>query len=114
MRLLQNSALHYYTLRANDMGLVVAGIRLAQHILILVESVYNYVGNVRSMHLHLSSSFIQPWCGKVGLCRTVHVCFVSFTCFLKFEKEHLLTIILLMHLRYADFCLSLLFLVIVV
>ena len=36
MRLLQSSTLDYYTLRANEIGLVVAGITLAQHILILV------------------------------------------------------------------------------
>ena len=36
MRLLQNSTLDYYTLRADDIGLVVAGITLAQQILILV------------------------------------------------------------------------------
>ena len=35
IRLLQNSTLDYSTLRANDIGLVVAGITLAQHILIL-------------------------------------------------------------------------------
>ena len=37
MRLLQNSALDYSTRRANDIGLVVAGITLAQHILIFGE-----------------------------------------------------------------------------
>ena len=72
MRLLQNSTLNYCTLRTNDIGLVVAGITLAQHILILVMKCRkcDYAGNV-TCPVYVES------------CVSLPVYFISFTCFRK-------------------------------